>query len=154
MDKKHWCGKFTTCRSKEYYKAKAVNSCDFQLPAGYNKRIQKGELSALTGYSLWEKTAREAESKLIGLTTFHGDKIVSFTDHFVARVIGTYAKRYFKTTKTLGGPVDDVVDALINPITIVNVTRNGELRRVYIGRYSRVVITVQNSRIIQTSSRK
>ena len=132
----------------EYYKAKAVNSRDFQLLTGYNNEIRRGKLSPLVGYKLFKSTFDEAESKLIGTTTLDREVIKGIIPHFVGRVIGSY--------KRLGVSIDAVQNALLHPIKPpVDEIVNGDNRRVYFGDKCMVTISVRNGLLIQTNpSRK
>lgn len=69
------------------------NSGEWKAFKSYSRAIQIGELSALADFSLYQKTSREIDEKLVGLTTINGIQTTGKSDHFIARVIGSIEQR-------------------------------------------------------------
>lgn len=63
------------------------------LQKGYDKAIEKGDLSALTGFDHYMKVAQEIERELVGTTTTDGIVIVGYKTHFIDRIIGSYERK-------------------------------------------------------------
>jgi hypothetical protein len=111
----------------------------------YNRRIAKGELSPLTGLTLYEQTLNEAEKNLIGLTAADGTKIETIQSHFVARVIGN--------KKRTGVTIANVRDALLNPNDKIQSVKNRDTRITFVGKKCDVTISTRDKKVIQTNPR-
>lgn len=124
------------------------NSGEWEAFKSYKRAIQKGELSALANFSLYQKTSREIDKKLVGLTTSNGIKITGKSNHFISRVIGSIDQR------RSGVDIQAVERALTNPNAIVypvKVYKDGSTSQKF--RHSGVEVTVNpyTGLLIQTN---
>lgn len=69
------------------------NSGEWEAFKSYKRAIQTGELSALADFSLYQKTSKEIDDKLVGVTTQNGITITGKSNHFISRVIGSVEQR-------------------------------------------------------------
>ena len=84
----------------------------------------------------------------------NGVRIAGFTNHFIDRIIGetdTSAKG-----KRLGVPVDEVLDALMNPVEIGDVKQepNGKFSFLVSGKKCTVSINPDDNLLVQTQPRR
>lgn len=116
----------------------------------YLQQVKTGWLTPLATFDNYKKQYQAIEDKVIGLTTSDGVQIKSQSKHFIARVIGT--KEDPKTKRARSGvPVDDVVDALKNPLKIIG-DKSDEKKRPsvkYIGRNGTVSVNPTDGNLIQ-----
>ena len=125
----------------------------YQLLQGYVKAVEKGDISALVGFDLYERVADEAQAQLIGTTAKNGSVIENFTTHFIDRVIGQTADAHPGMRQ--GVKIEDVMDALLDPveISLPKVMPDGDVRQVLKGKRASVVISIRDKRLIQTNPR-
>ena len=88
-------------------------SDDWRLFKDYKRSIEIGELTTLADFDLFNEICIEADTKLIGLTTVGGTKIMGNTAHLYARIIGSVEQRRNGVT------VDDILSALTSEDTEV-----------------------------------
>ena len=50
---------------------------------GYNHTVEIGEIHVLTGFTVYKSVSQEVEDKVIGLKTFDGIPIESYTIQFI-----------------------------------------------------------------------
>lgn len=114
------------------------------LRQGYDRAVQAGDLSALTGFQQYVKTAGEIDRELVGITTADGVRVSGYTTHFIDRIIGSYEKRREPVQ------IADVKSALTNPAEII---ASGAGRRTYRDRESacKVGMNPEIGRLIQTT---
>lgn len=79
------------------------------LRKGYQMAVQNGDISALTGFDHYVRTAQEIEQRIVGITTSDGVSIKRYVTHFIDRVIGGYERKREPVSITA------VREALLNP---------------------------------------
>lgn len=90
-----------------------------ELFEGYMLGVDKKEIHPLIGFEHYQKVAEEVEAKLVGITTADGEKIESYSTHFINRVIGQYAdSEKGRSNARIGTSVDKVKVILTEPDTI------------------------------------
>lgn len=126
----------------------------YRLLQGYAKAVEKGDIHALTGFKVYEKTAADIDKELVGITTSEGIKVGSYTIHFIDRVIGQTSTSH--ENMRLGTPIADVKDALISPgkVTEPRTMPDGDVRQRYIGKRASVVISITDKRLIQATPKR
>lgn len=138
----------------KYYEGKYNNSPEYQLLMGYNRAVKKGDISPLVGIDVYRRTASEVQRKIVGVETSNGVQIESFATHFIDRVIGQTADSHAGMRQ--GVSVDDVLDALVNPVRIGDsrTLKDGDVRQTFYGKDAVVTISVRDKRLIQTNPRR
>ena len=113
----------------------------------YAKAINSGELSALAGFELYQKTSRDIDSLLVGITTSNGIEIRGKSNHFISRVIGSVEQ------KRSGVELSDVYDVLTNPdnVSEIKVNKNGSTQRFIKNNVIIVSVNPENGILIQTN---
>lgn len=99
------------------------------------------------------------EAKLVGITTADGEKIESYSTHFINRVIGQYAdSEKGRSNARIGVSVDKVKVILTEPDTISELQEfkedNGttDVRQVYHKKgFGSVTISLRDHRLIQVA---
>lgn len=126
----------------------------YELLKGYAKAVGKEDIHILTGFKFYEKTANDIQKSLVGVTTSDGVVISSFTTHFIDRVIGQTSTTH--PGMRLGTPVQDIKDALENPIRIGDkkIMSDGDERQKYFGNRASVVISTIDKKLIQATPQK
>lgn len=134
-----------------YYAGKYDNSPEYELLRGYAKAVDKGDISPLVGFDLYQEVDREITEKLIGQKTVTGLVIESRTTHFIDRVIGQTSTSH--KDMRCGVAVDDVLHTLVSPVRLGNVRYlpDGDIRQTYHGEKSSVAVSIRDKRIIQTN---
>lgn len=119
------------------------------LQKGYDRAVEKGDVSALTGFDHYEKVATTAEKELIGITTSNGMEIKGYKTHFIDRVIGSYIKKREPVE------IDIVKKALTNPLTIKkNRPEKSQPSDVYVTDECFVTVNPNTKTLIQVSPRR
>ena len=138
----------------KYYDVKYTDSPRYELLQGYARAVEKGDISPLVGFARYEEVSAEIRERLVGAVTSTGVPIESFATHFVDRVIGQTSTPH--PGMRCGVPVDDVLDALTNPVRVggIRMLDDGDMRQTYIGASAKVTISVRDKRLIQTNPRK
>lgn len=134
-----------------YYEGKYNNSPAYQLLMGYNRAVQKGDISPLIGIDVYRQTSDLIQQRLVGTTTSNGVTIESFATHFIDRVIGQTSTPHPGMRQ--GVPVEAALDALQNPIRVgpVRTMPDGDVRQTFFGKQATVAISVRDQRLIQTN---
>ena len=88
------------------------------LRNGYDRAVEKGDLSALTGFDLYVNVASQIDQSIVGTTTSDGVAIKGYVSHFIDRIIGSYEQ------KREGVDIQDVLNALQNPDSIKDTMRS------------------------------
>ena len=143
----------TTLNTVEKYEmAKHNKTREYVLLKGYARAVKKGDIHALTSFTVYKNTAREIDENLVGMTTVDGVEIKSYATHFIDRVIGQTSTSH--KGMRLGVTVDKVRSALLKPDAIDpdEVIRN-DLRRTYYGKKAIVTISIAQKRLIQVNPR-
>ena len=134
----------------KYSEARYNRTREYILLKGYNHAVEKGDIHVLTGFTVYKNTAQEVEDKVIGLKTFDGIPIESYTTHFINRVIGQTSTQHKGMRQ--GVPIEDVMKTLkagrADPAFRLP---DGDIRRQYFGDNCSVVISVKDNKIIQTN---
>lgn len=146
--------KGTDINLAEFRQIKYNNPKRYELLQGYKKAVEKGDIHTLTGFAVYEKTAKEVEKSVVGMTTSKGTKISSYATHFIDRVIGQTSEPHVDMRQ--GTPIADAKDALENPVRVGEVItmENGDVRQKYYGLKASVVISIKDNRVIQATPRK
>ena len=119
------------------------------LRQGYDKAVEKGDLSALTGFENYVKVAEQVERKLIGTTTADGIVIDGYVTHFLDRIIGSYEQN----REPVG--INHIVDALLNPQEILRKRpRNGMASDIYVTPHCKVAVNPDRKLIIQVTPKE
>ena len=114
----------------------------------YTRSIRSGELTPLANFRLYQKTSREIDKQLVGITTSNGITIKGKSDHFVARTIGSVEQRRNGVTIT------QIKSALTDPkaeVGAVRKSKNGNRSQKF--RFDGVEVTVNpdTGNLIQTN---
>lgn len=135
----------------KYYDVKYTNSPRYERLQGYAKAVEKGDISPLVGFDLYEEVSAEIRERLVGATTSTGITIESFTTHFVDRVIGQTSTPH--KGMRCGVSIEDALDALLNPIKLddIRLMDDGDIRQTLYGSKAAVTISVRDKRLIQTN---
>lgn len=78
--------------TQEYAKLKTEQKLDW-LQRGYDRAVKAGDISALTGFDLYESVASRVEQDLVGQKACDGVDITGYKTHFIDRLIGSYSKK-------------------------------------------------------------
>lgn len=97
----------------DYYNVKYNESERYALLKTYVSSVDRGMMSPLTGFDLYEKYHNRVENELIGLTTAGGIKIKSQSKHFLERVFGTKEDPTHENKPRNGVDFDDIKNALL-----------------------------------------
>lgn len=135
----------------KYYDVKYNDSPRYELLKGYAKAVDKGDISPLVGFDVYEKTSDEISRKIVGCSTSTGVQIESFAPHFVDRVIGQTSTPH--KGMRCGVSVEHALDALQNPIEVgeLRTHKDGDIRQTFYGKDAAVAISVRDKRLIQTN---
>ncbi|MCI1951783.1 MAG: phage minor capsid protein [Clostridiales bacterium] len=136
-----------------YYQEKYNNSPAYQLFMGYNKAIQKDDISPLVGLKQYTQTAHDIEANILGVTTATGVKIESYATHFIDRIIGQTSTPH--PGMRTGVSIEDATDALLNPEKLGSIRNmsDGDIRQTFYGKKATVAISIRDKRLIQTNPR-
>ena len=117
------------------------------LKRGYDRAVERGELSALTGFDHYMKVAENVERTLVGINTSDGVLIKEYTTHFIDRIIGSYEQKREPVS------IGDVLSALTNPADVVD---RSKTERIYVHKEGNCKVGVNPSygRLVQTSPKK
>lgn len=97
----------------EYYNVKYNDTERYTLLKNYVNSVDKGNLSPLTGFDLYEDYYNKVQNELIGLSIAKGIKVKSQSIHFLERVFGT--KEDPKNSLPRNGvDISDIKNALLN----------------------------------------
>ena len=119
------------------------------LRAGYDKAVENGEISALTGFEHYQEVARQIDNELVGMVTADGIEIKGYVTHFIDRVIGGYEKKREPVR------LEDVRRCLEEPVnTADNIRSSGERSREYNIVGYETTINPDTKLLIQTGIRR
>ena len=133
----------------KYSEARDKRTQEYILLKEYNHTVEKGEIHVLTGYTVYKNIAQVLEDKVIGLKTFDGIFIESYTTHFIDRVIGHTSTQH--KGMRMGVKVSDVCDALKNGTVEKDYAIRDDYRRQYIGESCSVAVSISEQKIIQVN---
>ena len=133
----------------KYTEARYNRTREYILLKGYNHAVEKGDIHVLTGFTVYKNMAQEVEDKVIGLKTFDGISIDSYTTHFIDRVIGQTSTQH--KGMRMGVKVGDVCDALKNGAVEKDYVIGDDYRRQYIGASCSVAVSISEQKIIQVN---
>ena len=145
----------------EYYNVKYNDSKRYALLKGYVKAVDKGDISSLTGFDLYESKADEIRRELVGLKINSNPDydITDFTTHFVDRVLGQTSTKH--KDMRLGTTLEQLKDTIANPISIsepsfISMKKNGSVyldKRVkFTGKSCSFVYSITDKLLIQATS--
>lgn len=100
----------------KYYESKYNNDTDYNLLLGYNKAVQKGDISPLIGFDLYNSTATQIDEELLGIKLTNGIEVEKYTTHFIDRVLGQVSES--KKGKRQGVTVDTIKNSLLTSTDI------------------------------------
>lgn len=116
------------------------------LKSGYDRAVDKGDISALTGFTHYRKVAQQIERELIGLTTQDGIVIDGYVTHFVDRIIGGYERKREPVS------ISDIKDALLNAKHVdYRRPSSGQPSNVYQSEKCWVSLNPNNHKLIQVT---
>lgn len=104
----------------DYYNVKYNDSERYELLKRYANSVDKGMLSPITGFDLYEEYYGRVQNEIVGLTTSSGIEIKSQSKHFLERVFGTKEDPTHDNKARSGVAFDDIKDALLNGQTRVS----------------------------------
>ena len=135
-------------KTLEEFQELKYNSGQWWLFQIYQSEIVNGKLSPLADFPLFLKVGDEADSLLVGATTFDGIQITDKGIHFSSRAIGSIEER------RSGVNLEDVLEALTNPnakILPIKYDKYGQPGQKY--RYGNVEVTInpETGKLIQTN---
>lgn len=137
----------------KYYDVKYNDSPRYALLRGYVKAIDKGDISPLVGFDVYEETSASITKKIVGSVTSTGVQIESFATHFVDRIIGQTSTSH--AGMRCGVTVEDALNALQDPVKLgkLRTLDDGDMRQTFYGNKATVTISVRDKRLIQTNPR-
>lgn len=118
------------------------------LQKGYDAAIEKGDLSALTGFEHYVKVAQEIERELVGVTTIDGVVIAGYKTHFIDRIIGSYEKQREPVS------ISNAKDALLNGQVKQNRPQSSKPSNVYRTDRCSVSVNPNDGNLIQATPRE
>ena len=118
------------------------------LKRGYDRAVERGELSALTGFDHYMNVAENIERTFVGSKASDGVEIKGYVTHFLDRTIGSYEQQ------REGVEIKDILDAIANPQEIRNTQRSAGVGRQYITEVCKVVINPETGMLIQVTPKK
>lgn len=98
----------------DYYNIKYNDVERYALLKNYVKSIDRGMLSPLTGFDLYENYYNRVQNELVGPTTSNGITVKSQSIHFLERIFGTMDDPTHKNVTRNGVSFEDVKEALVN----------------------------------------
>lgn len=145
----------------EYYNVKYNDSKRYALLQGYVKAVNKGDISPLIGFDLYEEKAKEVEKMLVGQITTNGIEIKDFTTHFIDRIIGQTSTSH--SGMRLGTKMEYAVNCITKstdisepyyvPVKKGKITYLDKRQNIVCDNCS-VVISITDNRLIQTTAFK
>lgn len=145
----------------EYYKVKYNDSERYALLQGYVKAVDKGDISPLIGFDLYESKAKEIKDELVGLKINNelNYEITDFSTHFIDRVLGQTSTSH--EGMRLSTTIEQLKDSIANPLKtsepfFVNMKKNGEEyldERINItGKSCSFVYSIKDKLLVQATS--
>lgn len=145
----------------EYYNVKYNDSKRYALLKGYVKAVDKGDISSLTGFDLYESKAKEIQEKLVGLKINNDNnyEIKDFTTHFIDRILGQTSTSH--EGMRLGTTIEQLKDTIANPVSVskssfINMKKNGmeyvDERIKITGKSCSFVYSIKDKLLIQATS--
>lgn len=152
-DRKQWeryrevLGKDNAPKTLSAFRAiKKADGKKWELLRGYYLGVKKADISALTGFEHYAKTAEVVEKELVGVYTKDGVKVTGYKPHFIDRIVGSYH------IKREGVPIENVKEALQNADAVKeHKTPIGDLSRHYHNEKCGVTINPITGILIQTN---
>lgn len=135
----------------KYYESKYDNSPAYQLLTGYNRAVEKGDISPLVSLDVYQQTAHEIQSRIVGQMTSTGIQIDGFATHFIDCIIGQTSTPH--AGMRCGVSIDDALDALQNTVKAGNVRTldDGDIRQTLYGKSACVTFSIRDKKLIQTN---
>lgn len=134
----------------DYYNVKYNDSERYALLKRYVNSVDKGMLSPMTGFDLYEEYYNKIQNEIIGLTTSSGIEIKSQSKHFLERIFGTKEDPTHNNEIRSGVAFDDIKDALLHGKT--RVTHGGQSILHYNDRCG-ITVNPHTGNLIQTNPR-
>jgi SPP1 gp7 family putative phage head morphogenesis protein len=116
----------------------------------YKKLVDKGDITPLASFELFERFSNEIDTRIVGTTTANGIEVKDKSYHFIARVIGSVEQ------KRNGVPIDSIISILQNPDKIGEVVerKNGFSQRFIKNGIGTVSINPKTGKLIQVNPLK
>lgn len=135
-------------KTLEEFQELKYNSGQWELFKIYQREIEKGKLTPLADFQLFQEIGSKTDALLVGATTSKGIQITDKAIHFSSRVIGSIEER------RSGVNLEDVLEALINPnaeILPIKYDKYGQPGQKY--RYGNVEVTInpETGNLVQTN---
>lgn len=138
----------------KFQEMKYNNTPEWELLQKYKRSRSSGKLSAFSSFDDYRKYHDVIQNNVVGITTSDGIKIISQSDHFIERVLGTTVKEGQTEVKREGVQIDDIVDTLLKPVAIKEKQVKRGISRKYIGSKIEVTVNPETGNLIQTNPRK
>ena len=108
--------------------------------------VKSGRIATGSTLNQWNALKKEVNKKILGIVTPNGIKISESSNHLIERIIGDGNKRK-------GVPVDDIHNALMEPLDIkdIKIDSLGRKSQKFIGGKATVSINPDTGNIIQTN---
>lgn len=135
-------------KTLEEFQELKYNSGQWELFQIYQREIEKGKLTPLADFQLFQEIGSKTDALLVGATTSKGVQITDKAIHFSSRVIGSIEER------RSGVNLEDVLEALTNPnaeILPIKYDKYGQPGQKY--RYGNVEVTInpETGNLVQTN---
>ena len=118
------------------------------LQQGYNRAVERGDVSAMTGFDNYMKTAESVERTLVGINAVGNVEIKGYVTHFLDRIIGSYEQHREAVD------IKDILEALQHPKEVKTTQRASGTGKQYITDVCKVVINPETGMLIQVTPRK
>lgn len=138
----------------KFQEMKYNNTPEWELMKKYKRSRSIGKLSAFSSFDDYRKYHEIIQNNIVGLTTSDGIKIISQSDHFIERVLGTTVKEGRTEVKREGVQIDDIIDTLLKPVTTKDKLGEKGTSRKYIGSKIEVTVNPETGNLIQTNPKK
>ncbi len=121
----------------------------------YVKQVRKGMVTPLVTFENYKKLHADIENRVVGMVTANGTEIKAQSKHFMERVIGTLDDPK-KHEIRRGVDIDDIVDALKNPLKVADPIsdRSGNRSQKYIGLRATISVNPDTGSLIQCNPTK
>ncbi len=137
----------------KYYDIKYNNPPTYELLKRYAKDVQTGWISPNADFGNYLKQYERIQKEIVGTKTSNGIEITGQSQHFMQRILGTGSDPGHGGVKRSGVNIDDVIDALRNPLEIgkTRITSGGKKSIAFQGRRCKVSVNPDKGILIQVT---
>lgn len=119
------------------------------LLKGYNKAVEKGDISSFITFDIYAKQAHEIDENIVGIKAKHGIMITGYKTHFIDRQIGQYESSNEPVKKLRQGvSIEDIKDCLLYP---KEVRKKSDTDWNYISDSCKITVNPKTGVLIQTN---